>query len=173
MTRVMVLAVLVALAHSAKADPPDAGDYAEHSTTLFLGNQWSPGPTVPIRVGIEAAMRWNLNHIAIEGRAGAGGAGTITGFASLFAGHLGASIGYAASPARRLVLTPMAAYDVFGMWEQGGAAFAVHYFTVEVPLTIIIDRHVVLEPVVQLGWVRHHGATDPTIIFGPRIGIVF
>ena len=30
-----------------------------------------------------------------------------------------------------------------------------------------------LEPIVQLGWARHHGATDPAIIFGPRIGIVF
>ena len=173
MTRALVIGALVALAGTAKADPPDADAMAERSRTLFLGNQWSPGPTVPIRVGVEAAMRWTLNHVAIEGRAGVGGAGTITGFASQFGGHLGASIGFAVSPARRIVLTPMLAYDVFGLWEQGGASFGVQFFTVEVPLSIVVYEHVVLEPYVQLGFARYHGATDPAIIFGPRIGIVF
>lgn len=173
MTRALLLGALLGLVGVANAEPGDADAYAKHSTTLFLGNQWSPGPTVPIRVGADATLRFHRHHVAIEARLGFGGVGTLTGFASQFGGHFGASIGFAVSPARRIVLAPMLAYDVFGLWEQGGATFAVHYATVEVPLTIVIARHVVLEPYVQLGIARFHGATDPAIIFGPRIGIVF
>lgn len=173
MIRALVFGALLGLVGTANAEPPDAGGHARSSTTLYLASQWSPGPTVPIRIGIEAAVRSHHRHIALEGRFGVGGAGTVTGFASLFSGHVGASIGFAVSPARRLVLAPMLAYDAFGLWEEGGAMFAVHYLTVEVPLAILIHPGVVLEPFVQIGVARFHGANDPAIVFGPRVGIVF
>lgn len=172
-TATLVIAWLVAALGSAAADEaPSADRHAKGSATLYLGSMWSPGPTVPIRIGVEGALRLHAGHLAIETRFGAGGSGSVTAFSSLFGAHLGGSVGFAFALGNRLTFSPMIGYDVFGLWEKEGATFAVHYATLQLPLAILIARRVVLEPHVQLGFARFHGATDPVVIVGPRIGIV-
>jgi hypothetical protein len=173
MSRALVFGSVIALAGVASADDTRFSDaYADGSTTLFLGSMWSPGPTVPIRIGAEGAVRVNYKHIAFEARGGFGGSGTINGFGSQIAWHLGAAAGVALATGKYVVISPMASYDYFGTRDSDGTTVNVHYLTLELPLAIVLGRGVVLEAVAQLGMARYQGATDPAIVIGPRIGIV-
>lgn len=159
-------------ANAEDAPPTPARGFARSSTTIYLSNTWSPGPTVPIRIGVDGALRAHRGLLALEARAGAGGAGSVTGLGGFGSGHLGGSIGSAIPFGRRVVITPMLAYDVFAEWERDGASLAVHYVTLQLPVSIVLDRGVVLEPFLQAGVARYQGATDPVIVIGPRIGIL-
>ena len=97
--------------------------------------------------------------------------GSVTALGSQLQGHIGIGVGAALPAGNRVVFSPMAAYDVFGVWESHGASFVIHYVSLEVPVSIRFER-VVLEPFVQLGFARYQGATDPVVVIGPRIGFV-
>lgn len=174
MTRALVVASLLGVLGTARADDTTlARAHVRHATTAYLSTSWSPGPTVPIRIGVEGALRLHRGSVAIEGRVGLGGAGSVTALGTLLAGHVGVSVGGAIALSGRIVLAPMVSYDVFGEWERDGASFAVHYVTLLVPLSIVLERGVVIEPFVQVGAARYQGATDPAVVIGPRLGIVF
>lgn len=170
--RRIVIGCLVARLGVAHADDVSlAGAHARHSTTLYLATAWSPGPTVPIRIGAEAALRVQ-RRIALELRIGAGGAGSVLGISSQLAWHGGLSAGVAVPIGSRVVLAPMVAYDYYGLRNADGRLFAVHEATVELPIAIVLARGAVLEPFVQAGLSRYSGSTDWTIVVGPRIGLV-
>lgn len=173
MSRAIVIGCMVGLAAPANADESRARDHAQSSATLYLASTWSPSPTVPIRIGVDGAFRMHHNRLALEARVGLGGAGSVTAIGMQMAGHLGASVGFALTAGDRVVLSPMLAYDVFALWEHEGATVTVHYATIELPVAIVLDRGVVLEALAQLGLARYQGATDPAVVIGPRIGIVF
>ena len=172
MARAIVIGCLVGLVAVARAEDPLSDEHARSSTTLYLASAWSPGPTVPIRIGADGALRIHQWHIALEARLGIGGAGSLTGFGMQVAGHVGASLGVAVAAGERVVLSPMFAYDAFAIWEKGDGTSLVHYVTIEVPVSIILRRGVVLEPFAQVGIARYQGATDPVFVIGPRIGII-
>jgi hypothetical protein len=171
MFKAMTIVCLVGLAGVAAADGP-AQAHARSSATLYLASPWSPGPMVPIRIGVEGALRIQHAHIALEARLGVGSAASIMAFSGQVSGHAGASLGLAFSAGERVVISPMVAYDVFSTWEDGNANVVVHYATLEVPVAIIIGPRVVLEPFLQVGVARFMGANDPVIVIGPRIGII-
>jgi hypothetical protein len=173
MSSMHVLASLVAFAAVADADDGSlAQRHARSSATVYLTSAWSPGPTVPIRVGTDAAARLHARNLALELRLGVGSAATVAGLGSLVAGHAGASLGAGFALHRRLALAPMLAYDGFRMWQDGGTRITVHYATVIIPITIVLRRGVVLEPFIQAGIARYGGTSDPVLVVGPRIGVV-
>jgi hypothetical protein len=173
MTRALSVLIVVGVIRIASADDaPPSQELARHSTTLFLGTTWSPGPTVPIRVGGEAALRVQRARLAFEARFGAGGAGSVIAASSVFNWHVGAGLGVALTLGGHVVLTPLVGYDLFGMLDGGGARFAVHYFTLGLPVAIALRRGVVLEVFTQVGATRGTGIGDVAIVVGPRIGIV-
>lgn len=173
MTSPAVLAIALIVAAAPARAEPERPDHAESSTTVYLSSAWSPGPTVPIRIGVDAVLRAIRNHFAFEVRLGAGGAASVIGLGGILTGHVGLSIGAALPVRRSVVLTPMVAYDGFGEWEQHGATVTVSYFTFEIPLSIVLDRGVVIEPFLQVGFARYQSVFDPVVIAGPRLGIVF
>ena len=170
----MVIGGMLGLAGVASADDASsARAHARSSTTVYLASPWSPGPTVPIRLGVEGAVRFHRGNFALEMRLGLGGAGSVTALSSRLAAHAGGSLGLALPVSGHVVIAPMLAYDWFAEWEHAGASFSVHYVTLEVPISIVLDRGVVIEPFVQAGVARFHGATDPVLVIGPRLGIAF
>lgn len=174
MIRAIVIGGLLGLAGIASADGASpARAHARSSTTLYLASAWSPGPTVPIRLGVEGAVRFHHGNFALETRLGLGGAGSVTALSSRLAAHAGGSLGLALPVSGRVVIAPMLAYDWFAEWEYEGTSLSVHYVTLEVPIAIVLDRGVILEPFVQAGIARFHGATDPVLVIGPRLGIAF
>ena len=174
MTRELVLGILIgALGFANADDAAPSRELARKSTTLFLGTTWTPGPTVPIRIGAEAALRVQRAHLAFEVRFGAGGAGSLNALGSVFGGHVGGGLGAALPLGAHVVITPMFGYDVFAMFDVGGAAFLVHHVTFDLPLAIVLRRGVAIEVFTQAGVARYNGMTDPALVVGPRIGIVF
>lgn len=173
MARARMVVVVLGLVGIASADErPDARAHAQRSTTLYLSTPWAPGPTVPIRIGVEGVMRVHRGHLAMEARFGAGGAASVLGLGGQYAAHGGVGLGGALSLGERVVLAPMVGYDVFVEWEQYGGSVVVQYLTVEVPVAILLGRGVVLEPFVQVGVARYEGSDDPALVIGPRLGIV-
>ena len=169
--RALVIGVVltsIAVARPACAD--DATD-TKDTTTLYLATAWSPGPTVPVRIGLDGALRLHRGYLAVETRLGLGGAASLTALGSQLQGHIGLGVGVALRANDRVTFAPMVAYDVYGIWERYGASFAIHYVSLEVPASISFGRDV-LEPYVQLGIARFQGATDPVVVVGPRIGFV-
>jgi len=168
---------LVGVARAEEAAPREedgpARRHARHSTTLYLSVPWSPDPTVPIRGGADAALRVHRRGYAVEGRLGAAGAGSVVGLSGHFSGHLGASVGGAIPIGDHVVIAPMLAYDAYLEWERRGANFWVHYITFELPISLVLERGVVLELFLQGGAAHYFDATDPAFVAGPRIGIVF
>ncbi|MDB4957400.1 MAG: hypothetical protein JWO36_4969 [Myxococcales bacterium] len=187
MFNAITIVCLVGLAGVATADGPGvaaadgpavatadglAKAHARSSATLYLASPWSPGPMVPIRIGVEGALRIHHSHFAVEARLGVGTAASIMAFTGQVSGHAGGALGLAFSAGERVVISPMVAYDVFSTWEDGNASVVIHYASLEVPVAIIIGRRVVLEPFLQVGVARFRGTNDPVIVIGPRIGII-
>lgn len=167
-----MLGCVVAQLGVARADDARLSDaHARDSTTLYLASTWSPGPTVPIRIGADAAVRFQ-RRFALELRLGVGGAGSVLGISSQVAWHAGLSAGVAVPIGGRVVLVPMIAYDYHGLRDADGRLFAVHDATIELPIAIVLARGAVLEPYAQVGLSRYSGSTDWAIVVGPRIGIV-
>jgi len=176
--RALVIGVVltsIAVSRPACADDvPDATTQPKanpDTTTLYLATAWSPGPTVPVRIGFDGALRLHRGYLAVETRLGLGGAASLTALGSQLQGHIGLGVGVVLRANDRVTFAPMVAYDIYGIWERYGASFAIHYVTLEVPASISFGR-VVLEPFVQLGIARFQGATDPVVVVGPRIGFV-
>jgi hypothetical protein len=170
MFNAITIVCLVGLAGVATAEGP-AKAHARSSATLYLSSPRGPGPIVPIRIGVEGALRIQHAHVALEARLGAGSAASIMAGASQASGHAGGSLGLAFSVGERVVISPMAAYDLFSTWDGSGNV-VVHYASLEVPIAIVIGRRVVLEPFLQVGVTRFMGTSDPLIVVGPRIGII-
>lgn len=170
--RTFVLGCLIAQLGVARADDARLSEaHARDSTTLYLAGTWSPGPTVPIRIGADAALRYQ-HRFALELRLGMGGAGSVLGISSQLAWHAGLSAGVALPIGSRVVLVPMIAYDYHGLRDADGRIFAVHEATLELPIAIVLARGAVIEPYVQAGVSRYIGSTDWAVVVGPRIGIV-
>jgi hypothetical protein len=172
MTSVIVIAVGLALVGIASADDGPAPAHARRSTTVYLSSAWSPGPTVPIRIGADGVVRTHRRGFALEARLGLGGAASVVGLGGQFAVHGGLALGGAFALGRRVVVAPMIAYDAFAEWEWYGAKVTVDYVTLELPISIVLDRGVVIEPFVQAGFSSFRDVHDPVIVIGPRLGIV-
>jgi hypothetical protein len=129
MTSVIVIAVGLARVGIANADDGPAPAHAQRSTTVYLSSVWSPGPTVPIRIGADGVVRTHRRGFALEARLGLGGAASVNGLGGQFAVHGGLAIGGALALGPRVVLAPMIAYDAFAEWEWYGAKVTVDYVT--------------------------------------------
>ncbi|MDX2091124.1 MAG: hypothetical protein SFX73_24905 [Kofleriaceae bacterium] len=175
MVRALLAAGVLVVASTASAEDEVelARGYVDHSTTIYLANTWTPGPTIPVRIGLEGAARLTRSKLAFEARVGLGGVASLNALGSELHGHFGLSIGVALPLTNRLAMTPMVGYDVFALWEKEGGNFAVHYVMAEIPLSILVFEHVMIEPFIQLGIARFQGATDPAVVIGPRIGLTF
>lgn len=172
--RCVVAVAIAALASTAHAD--DASPAREHvhsSATLFVGTTWSPGPTVPIRGGVDSALRLHARGLALEARLGIGIAASANGLSAHMTAHGGFSVGWALALGRHVVVAPMLAYDAFLEHEQYGGNTWVHEATIALPIGFVLERGVVIEAYLRGGVSHYYGSTDPAIVVGPRIGIVF
>lgn len=169
-----VAGVLLSLAGAAAADDTSpAREHARSSTTLYLSTTWSPAPTVPIRAGVDSALRLHHKGMAAEMRLGVGIAASALGLAAHGIAHGGFSLGGAFPLGSRVVVAPMLSLDAFVDLERFGRNVWVHYATIAMPLSIVFERGMVIELFVQAGYARYYGTTDPAIVAGPRIGLVF
>ena len=168
------LVVLVATTSRADDLDPDAAAYARRSTTVFLSTELVPLPTVSAHGATDVTLRFHrFGGLAFATRLGAAYAYSPLGGGDLLGVHTGLAVGYSFPLGRRLALTPMAAGDMFGYWESGGVVGLMALrATVEVPLSILVFPHVVLEPFIQIGIAAIRGTPDFAFVFGPRIGIV-
>lgn len=167
----VILGCVLGLAGTARADEANACAYAADSLTMFFASELSPLPTISGRVGVEGGVRLHRDHVAIEARLGVAGAFSAT-IGGLELGYrAGASIGYAFAVARRVALEPMAGYDVLVLSDE--TTTVIQRVTVELPVSIVLYPHVVLEPYGQLGLARSHGTSDLVLVVGPRLGVVF
>lgn len=172
----VALVALVALVQMASAEPYDGGparSFSRDSTTVFVASELAPLQTVAIRVEVDGGARWHRRSWALETRLGIGFSASGAANGTLLGLRAGASIGRSLPIACRIALTPMIAGDVFAYRESDATStFTIPRLTVELPVSIVLYPHVVLEPVLQLGvqWVS--GARDVAIVVGPRIGIV-
>jgi len=118
-------------------------------------------------------MRVHRKHIAIEGRLGAAFSFSAVANAGLYVARAGVSAGIALPISSRVAIMPMLAYDGFVLDQPRGIeATIVHRLTIELPVAILIYRHVALEPFVQAGLAWVNGGRDIALIVGPRISIV-
>lgn len=174
MTRAAAAVAVMGLAGAARADDgTPASEHARHSTTLYLSTTWSPDPTVSIRAGIDTALRLHRGHIALETRLGFGVAASPLGLGGHAIAHGGLSLGGAFSIGRHVTVAPMLAYDAFAEIERYGSDVWTQYATVALPVSLVLERRVVVELLVQAGVAHYLGATDPALVAGPRIGLVF
>jgi len=161
--------------HAARADDDGpARAYARRSTTVFVATELSPLPTVATRVELGAGLRLHRRGgLAVEVRLG--GAFSASGVAGgyLFGARAGVSAGHALAVTRRIVVTPMIAGDVFAYRQSGDASnLVIPRLTVELPVSVVIYPHVVIEPTVQLGVQWLDGSRDVAVVVAPRIGVV-
>lgn len=156
----------------ATEDVAPAREHARRSATLYLGTTWAPGPSVPVRGGVDAALRLHGRGIAVEARVGVGSAASSLGLSAHVTAHAGASIGGALALGPHVVIAPMLAYDGFLEYEHYGGRVWVHEATFALPVAVVLRRGVVLEAVVRAGYSHYYGATDFALVVGPRIGLV-
>jgi hypothetical protein len=166
------LALIALLASSAHAD--DLADaYVARSLSVFTATELSPLPTVSGRGDLEGGARWQRNHLALEGRAGAIIAFTTTPPGNMYGARFGASAGYSLALARNIAVTPMLAGDVFllrqSTIEQPPTVWRA---TVELPVSFILYPHVAVEPYVQVGIAWSQGTSTLALVVGPRIALV-
>ncbi len=172
--RCAVAVAIAALAPTAYADDVSpAREHVHSSTTLFVGTTWSPGPTVPIRGGVDSALRLHARGLALEARLGIGIAASANGLSAHMTAHGGFSLGWAFALGPHVVVAPMLAYDAFLEHEQYGGNVWVHEATVALPIGFVLERGVVIEANVRVGLSHYYGSNDLAIVLGPRIGIVF
>ena len=170
------LAILVVLAGAAHAgdDAPDSEAYARDAVTAFATTELSPLPEIGGRIDLEAIVRWHHEHFALEGRAGGAWGFSPTAGGDVFGARAGVALGWVIPVHRRVALVPMASYDAFVLWESAGSSSEiVQRFAVELPISILVYRHVVVEPYGVLGLQSLRGSRDLAVAFGPRIGVVF
>lgn len=170
------LAVVAALAGAARADdePPCACAYARHATLAFVATELSPLPDVGGHVDFEGGVRVHRGQLAIEARLGGAWSFSAAAGGDVFGARLGASVGWVVPLAHRFALVPMAGYDAFVLWESAGVShLLVHRATIEVPLSILLYPHAIVEPYVALGLQSLHGSRDVAFVFGPRVAIGF
>lgn len=166
------IALLVALARPAFAEPSPAQAYARDSTTVFVASELAPLQTVAMRIEVDGGARWHRRNWALEARLGLGFAASGAANGTLLGVRAGVSVGRSLPIACRVALTPMLAADVFAYRQSDATStFSIPRLTVELPLSIAIYPHVVLEPVVQVGVQWLGGARDVAVVVGPRIGI--
>jgi hypothetical protein len=157
----------------ALGEPSQAKEYARRSTTAFLASELQPLQTVATRLEIDGGVRWHRAGWAVEARAGVGfsASGAANGYQ--FGFRAGVSAGRSLPVGCRVALTPMVAADVFAYRQGSGASvLAIPRITVELPVSIVLYPHVVLEPVVQVGVQWVDGLGDIAVVLGPRIGVV-
>ena len=175
--RVLVVAILVCATRSSAADqagdwPPPASDYVARSWTLFAAGELTPLPTTSGAIGFAAGARLQRNHVAIEARLGGAFAFTAIANGAVSAGRAGISAGVAVPLGCRVALIPMLAYDGFLLEQPNGNAIFVHRATFELPVSVLLYRHVAVEPFVQAGFAWVRGGRDIAVVAGPRITIV-
>lgn len=140
---------------------------------MFAAGEVTPLPTSSGSLGLAGGVRVHRRHIAIEGRLGGAFSFSAVANAGLFVGRGGVSAGIALPIGSRLAVMPMLAYDLFVLDQPRGIdATLVQRVTVEVPVAILIYRHVAIEPFVQAGLAWVNGGRDIAFIAGPRISIV-
>jgi hypothetical protein len=176
--RGLVAAVLVGATGSSAADapaadaPPVASDYVARSWSVFGAGELTPLPTTSGALGLAAGARLHYRHLAIEARLGGAFAFTAIANGGVFAARAGVSAGIALPVGCRVALIPMLAYDAFLLDQPSGDAIVVHRATLELPVTILLFRHVAIEPFVQAGLAWISGGRDIAVVAGPRISIV-
>ena len=171
--RCAVAVAIAALASTASADDVlPARDHVRGSATLFIGTMWTPSPTVPIRGGIDSALRLHARGLALEGRLGIGIAASANGLSAHMTAHGGFSLGWALAVGPHVVITPMLAYDAFLEHEQYGGNVWVHEATVALPIGYVLERGVVIEAYLRAGLSHYYGSYDFAISLGPRSGLV-
>jgi hypothetical protein len=170
----LLVVVAFALPAQARAEPSPAQAYARRSTTAFVASELMPLQTVATRVELDGGVRWHRNGYAVEARLGIGLSASGVANAYLFGGRAGASVGRSFPIACRVALTPMVAADVFAYRQVSAASvLTIPRLTVELPVSIVVYPHVVLEPVVQIGVQWVDGLRDIAFVVGPRVGIVW
>ncbi|MGE5181414.1 MAG: hypothetical protein ACM31C_05110 [Acidobacteriota bacterium] len=174
MTRALAIVALLAAIARADDPPPRADDYADDALVAFATTELSPLPEVGGRIDLEAVVRWHHAHLAVQGRAGGAWSFSATAGGDVFGARAGIAVGWVIPLSQRLAVVPMAGYDALALWESAGTSHElVHRFAIELPLSILVYRHVVLEPYGVLGIQSLRGSRDLAVAFGPRIGIVF
>lgn len=172
----VTLAALGALDERARADDaPTACDFARDSSTVFAGmGELSPLPTLQVQLGIDGAMRVHRRQLAIEARAGFGWATSTSAGGDVFGARGGIAAGVAFPLQRRLVLSPMLAYDAFLLWQtSGGPTQVIQRATLELSLTILVFHHVVLDLHGQVGVGFFDNVRDLVLVGAPRVGITW
>lgn len=176
------LAVLMATLAAAAAPPPAAADeptparrQATRSTTLYVGSELSPLPTIGAVAGVEAAVRAvRRGGLTFEGRAGGAFAFSAVARGALYGVRGGGGAGWSLPITPRMLLAPMVQYDLFVLWDSTATpAVDIHRLTGELSLSTVIYPHVVVDARVQVGAVWIDGNRDLALAIGPRIGVVF
>jgi hypothetical protein len=162
-------------AGAAPAEAAPAPGGTRSATFLFAGTELSVLPTVPGRAAMDAAVRRHFAiGLALEARLGGLAGFSTDGGGALLGLRVGASAGWSFAIGRRVMITPMLAYDRFWIWgETAGDALVVQRTTLELPVTILLYPHVVLEPVVHVGVASIGGQSDLALVIVPRVGVVF
>ncbi len=174
MTRALALVALLVATARADEPPPRADDYAADAVVAFATSELSPLPEVGGRIDLEGVVRWQHAHLAVQGRAGGAWSFSATAGGDVFGARAGIAVGWVIPISQRLAVVPMAGYDAFRLWESAGTTTElVHRFSIELPLSILVYRHVVVEPYGVLGVQSLRGSRDLAVALGPRIGIVF
>jgi hypothetical protein len=172
MRALVVVGLLAGAAHA--DDEPCACEYARHATVAFVATELSPLPDVGGHVDFEGGARIHRGHLAIEARLGAAWSFSASSGGDVFGARIGASVGWVLPLAHRFAVVPMAGYDAFVLWESAGVTTQlVHRATVEVPLSILLYPHAIVEPYVAVGLQSLHGSRDLAFVFGPRVAIAF
>jgi hypothetical protein len=169
-----LLLVMLARARADPEPPSPARAYAHSSTTLLVSTDLSPLPTVGGQLELDATLRVHHRGFAAEVRLGIAAAFSVVAGSDLYGARIGGGVGYAFPIGCRLLLAPMAAYDVMAYRETGGASTQIlQRVTIELPLSIVLFPHVVFEPYVQAGVMYVGGNRDAVLVVGPRLGVVF
>jgi hypothetical protein len=171
------LAIAAALAAPAAGAPPTSPEaessavrHADRSTTLYFGSELSPLPSVTGDAALEATVRvvrWG--GLAIQPRAGADASVSGAGNGTELGVRVGIGAGWSLAIGERVVVTPMIGYDLYVL----DRVLRVHRVALELPVSILVYPHVVVEPFLQIGRAWVGGTPDLAFAFGPRIGLVF
>jgi len=175
-TALAVITCLLGSAPMAAAEVPGpARQHANGSTTLYVGSELAPLPTVGAITGVEATIRLiRLGGLTIDGRAGGALAFSAVARGALYGARAGVGAGWSVPITRRMLLAPMLEYDLFILWDSTATpAVDVHRLTGELTLSTLPYPHVVVDAVVAVGAAWVNGARDLALAIGPRIGVAF